>query len=496
MPTMRTLLSLLAATLAGSLTQLAFAPYRFFWIMPLSLAVLASAAQSHSKHAFWIGYAWGFAAYTSNFSWIYNTLHDVAGLPGWIALPLVLFLPAYLALYPSLAIWLSTRLTDKPLQRWLLAFPALWELGEWLRGWVMTGFPWAAAGYSQITESPLAGYVPLGGSHLVTYLVALSAGALALIVYGDWIMRTGLLLTIFATWGGGFFLKNIVWTQPHGQPIRVALAQGNINQELKWLPSTLEQSLKVYYQQVASTRADLMLLPETALPQFIEDLPSGYLRMLEDQAKRAGMALATGVPHRTHDGHGYLNTVVALTTPGRPYFAKDHLVPFGEYIPVPGLLRWIYQFMTMPMSDFSSGGANQSPLTLAGHKVAFNVCYEDSFGEELIGPASQASIMANVSNLAWFGRSVAISQHLQLSQARALENGRYMLRATNNGMTAIIRPNGEIAATIEPYTTQVLLGFAEGRQGLTPYMRHGNTPVVTGCALLVLTLLRHRKSRL
>ncbi|BBH11164.1 apolipoprotein N-acyltransferase [Chromobacterium haemolyticum] len=496
MPTMRTLLVLLAAALAGSLTLFAFAPYRLFWIMPLSLAALADLTQRHPQRAFWIGYVWGLASYTSNFNWIYNSLHDVAGLPVWIALPLVLLLPAYLALYPGLAMWLSARVTAKPWQRWLLAFPALWELGEWLRGWVLTGFPWAAAGYSQITESPLAGYAPLGGSHLVTYLVALSAGALALMVHSGWKMRAGLLIAALAVWGNGFWLKSIEWTLPQGKPISVALAQGNIAQELKWSPENLEESLRVYYQQVATARADLMLLPETALPLFLDDLPSGYLSMMEGQAQRAGMALATGVPRRTNDGRGYLNAVVALTTPGRPYFAKDHLVPFGEFIPVPGLIGWIYQFMNMPMSGFSSGGANQPPLALAGEKIAFNVCYEDSFGEELIGPASQASIMANVSNLAWFGKSVAMSQHLQLSQARALENGRYMLRATNNGMTAIIRPDGEIASVAAPYTRQVLQGFAQGRQGLTPYMRHGNAPVLIGCAaLLLLAMLLGRKHR-
>ena len=225
--------------------------------------------------------------------------------------------------------------------------------------------PWAAAGYSQITESPLAGYAPLGGVHLISYLVALSAGALALMVHGSWRLRAGLLLAALAVWGNGQGLKSIEWTQPLGKPISVALAQGNIAQELKWSPENLEESLRVYYQQVATTRADLMLLPETALPLFLDDLPSGYLSMMEGQAQRAGMALATGVPRRTNDGRGYLNAVVALTTPGRPYFAKDHLVPFGEFIPVPGLIGWIYQFMNMPMSGFSSGGANQPPLPLA-----------------------------------------------------------------------------------------------------------------------------------
>ncbi|WP_047249856.1 apolipoprotein N-acyltransferase [Chromobacterium subtsugae] len=486
---MRILILLLAAALAGALTVFSFAPYRLFWLMPLCLAALLELIQREPRRAFWIGYVWGLAAYTSNFHWLYASLHDVAGLPALIAAPLVLLLPAYLALYPGLAAWVACRVDPRPWVRYLVAFPAAWELGEWLRSWVMTGFPWAAAGYSQITESPLSGYAPIGGIHLVSYLVALSAGSLMMLARSGMRLRLGIVIATSLLWLSGFWLRDVEWTAPQGKPISVALAQGNIAQELKWTPENLEQSLLTYYRQVAMTRADLMILPETALPLFLDDLPSGYLSMMRGEASRAGMALASGIPRRTNDGRGYLNAVVALSDPKMPYYAKDHLVPFGEFIPLPGLIGWIYQYMNMPLSGFSRGGANQPPLLLAGQKVAFNVCYEDSFGEELSGPAAQAGMLANVSNLAWFGKSEAMSQHLQLSQARSLETGRYMLRATNNGMTAIIRPDGEISAIAAPFTAQVLTGFAQSRQGLTPYMRVGNLPVALGCGLLLLAAL-------
>ncbi|UTH75385.1 apolipoprotein N-acyltransferase [Chromobacterium sp. IIBBL 290-4] len=493
---MRLLILLLAAALAGALTLFSFAPYRMFWLMPLCLAALAELAQREPKRAFWLGYVWGVAAYVSNFHWIYASLHDVAGLPAWIAAPLVLLLPVYLGLYPGLAAWLACRAHPSPWVRWLIAFPAAWELGEWLRSWVLTGFPWAAAGYSQITESPLAGYAPLGGIHLVSFLTALAAGALTMLARAKMRGRLAILIGAAVLLGSGAWLRDVEWTTPIGKPLTVALAQGNIAQDLKWSPENLENSLLTYYRQVALTRADLMILPETALPLFLDDLPSGYLTMLRGEAKRANMSVASGIPRRTPDGRGYLNAVTTLTDPKMPYYAKDHLVPFGEFVPLPGLIGWIYQHMNMPLSGFSHGGANQEPLTLAGQKVAFNVCYEDSFGEELIDPASRANILANVSNLAWFGKSEAMSQHLQLSQARALETGRYVLRATNTGMTAIIRPDGEIAAVAAPFTVQVLTGFAESRQGLTPYMRVGNLPTVLACgALLLLALLlgwRHR----
>jgi len=486
--------SFLALTLiAGALTVFAFAPFRLFWLMPLLLAVPALLAQRAPRHAFLFGYLWGLAAYTSNFHWIYNSLHDIAGLPMWIAAPLVLLLPAYLALYPGLATWFAVRVDTRPWLRWVVAFPAAWTVTEWLRSWVLTGFPWGAVGYSQITESPLAGFAPVTGTLGVTYAVALSAGLLALLPLQKW---RGQLLAValgLALWSGGHWLKGQEWTTPIGKPLKVALAQGNIPQSLKWDPANFEHSLARYYQMVATTQADLMILPETALPVFLGDLPSGYLTMLNSAAASKKMALATGIPRRTPDGRGYLNAVVALSEPGQPYYAKDHLVPFGEFVPLPLVTGWIYQFMNMPLSGFTGGGRDQAPLSLAGQQVAFNVCYEDSFGDELIGSAAHATLLANVSNLAWFGQSNAMSQHLQLSQARALEMGRYMVRATNTGMTAIVRPNGEIGAVAAPDTEQVLVGTVTGRTGLTPYMRHGDLPaLLLSGALMLLTLLAGR----
>ena len=192
------------------------------------------------------------------------------------------------------------------------------------------------------------------------------------------------------------------------------------------------------------------------------------------------------MPRRGSSENSYYNAVVALTQPGTPAYAKNHLVPFGEFVPLPELTGWLYQYMNMPLSGFSRGGAFQPPIVMAGQKIAFNVCYEDSFGEELIAPAREATLLANVSNLAWFGESAASSQHLQLSQARALETGRYMVRATNTGMTAIVRPDGEVEMVAAPDTRQVLVGTVQGRTGLTPYMIHGDTPILAAMGLLLL----------
>jgi apolipoprotein N-acyltransferase len=500
---MRTTLWLILAVLAGTLTLMAFAPYRLYWIMPLSLAMLAGILERDGRHAFWIGYAWGLSAYLCNFSWIYICLHDVAGLPMILAGGLTVLLPAYLAVYPGVAAWLVVRVGDRlqagPVVRWLLLFPAAWTLTEWLRGWVLTGFPWGQIGYSQITESPLSGFAPVGGILLVTLTVALSAGAISLVVHhGKW-RRLLMLAGLVAVWTAGAQLKQVPWTTPVGKPITVALAQGNVPQSIKWDPVSFESTLSLYAQQIAHTRADLMILPETALPVFLDQLPPAYVSMLTNLARGNGMELALGIPRRSDKNpNAYLNAVVALTSPGLPYYAKNHLVPFGEFIPLPWLTGWLYQLMNMPMAGFSSGGADQAPIELAGQQIAFNVCYEDSFGEELIGPAARSTMLANVSNLAWFGQSAAASQHLQLAQARALETGRFMLRSTNTGMTAIVRPDGSVDAIAAPFTRQVLLGYAQGRTGLTPYMRHGNWPVLLLAALmlfapLAIGLVRRRR---
>ncbi|SCK10020.1 apolipoprotein N-acyltransferase [Vogesella sp. LIG4] len=472
---------------SGAATVLAYAPYRLFFLMPLCLATLLWLVQRWPQRAFTTAWLWGLTAYCSQFYWIYISLHDIAGLPSPLAGGMTLLLPAYLALYPALACHLTVRIHSHGWVRHLLLFPAAWTVGEWLRSWMLTGFPWGAAGYSQITESPLAGYAPLGGIHLVTFAVALSASLLAWLPQ---LPRKGMLsglLAIALLWGGGDLAKRQQWTQDSGKPLTVSLLQGNIPQALKWDPATFEFTLATYYRMVAQAPASqLLLLPETALPVFLDDMPSGYLTMINGAADLKNSALITGLPRRTPDGRGYLNAVVALNQPQFPYYAKDHLVPFGEFIPLPMITSWIYQFMNMPLSGFSRGGPMQHPLQVADQRIAFNVCYEDGFGEELIGPAANATMLANVSNLAWFGKSNAMSQHLQLSQARALETGRAMLRSTNTGMTAVIDHRGEVVAVAAPDTRQTISATVQGRSGLTPYMQTGNLPILALCAALLL----------
>lgn len=480
--------------LSGALTPLAFAPYYLYWLMPILLGVLVYFA-FHKPFPIRLAYIWGVCAYTAQFYWIYTALHTISGLANVYAIPLTLLLPLYLALYPALCFWALEHIHFNKTVKLLLGFPALWLVTEFVRERALTGFGWGALGYSQIPNSPLAGFVPVGGIQLATLLVALVTALIVFILINQTLKHricafAGILLILIT----GGVLKTQSFTTPTGQTSTVGLAQGNIPQSLKWLPESMASTIATYYRQVVQTPVDILILPETAIPLFEQELPDGLMWQFSDAAQRNNTALAMGISRYTLDNTGYLNAVIDVSkfNPEAPYqhpfYAKNHLVPFGEYIPLPKLTNWLYEQMNMPLAGFSQGGDAQPPLTLANQKIAFNICYEDSFGDDLIASAKESTLLANVSNMAWYGESNAMHQHLQLSQARALELGRYMVRSTNTGMTAIVTPQGKIQAVAEPNTEHVLTGKIEGYTGQTPFMKYGSYPVFIFSVLLLLFL--------
>jgi apolipoprotein N-acyltransferase len=409
-------------------------------------------------------------------------------MPAPLAAIATLLLCAFLALFPALAGYLQAK-SDRPIaSRQLMLIPALWVLGEWVRDWIFTGFPWLTLGYSQ-TASPLGGYAPLTGVFGLSWLVWLCAGLLlALTRAGE---RAAALIGLALLIGAGYGLKQVEWTQPQGAPVTVSLLQGNIPQELKWDEARFAATVRLYQRMTAESTARLTILPETAIPRFLDLLDPELLRALAQTARSRGADLIIGVPLREAIGR-YYNSVLGLGASPIQRYDKVHLVPFGEFIP-PGF-GWVLSVLKIPLTDFSRGSAEQAPLALAGQKIAVNICYEDAFGEEIIRFLPEATLLVNVSNVAWFGDSLAPHQHLQMAQLRALEAGRYMLRATNTGMSAIIDHHGNIAAVLPAFTQGTLNGTAQGRSGATPYVRWGNAPVVV-LALLAcgLVALRHRK---
>lgn len=472
------------APLIGAAGVLGYAPFDLFWLAPLvwlGLFLLLRTAGSVRQAAL-TGFAFGLGFFLCGVSWVYVSLSVFGGMPWWLAGIAAFLFCTVMALFPLLAGAAFKRWQPTADWRQAVFFAVLITLADWLRSWIFTGFPWLAAGYSQTPPSPLAGFAPLLGVHGLSLLVAL-AGTLLICRW-----RGALVVVILLA--AGFGLRQVAWTTPDGEPIRVALIQGNVPQEMKFRPEALIRTLNLYRELIESHPAQLTLLPETAIPIFFEQLPQEYVDALKSAAARQGGDLILGT--LTGDNERYWNSALSIGASPLQIYSKTHLVPFGETIP-PGF-SWFMRLATIPMSSFERGPEKQPPLAVAGRQVAVNICYEDAFGEELIGALPQAGILANLSNTAWFGRSLAQPQHLQIARLRALETGRPMLRATNTGMTAVIAPNGHVMASLEPFTQGVLRTEVTAYRGLTPYARFGNLPALAICLLLLAAISRRGRA--
>jgi apolipoprotein N-acyltransferase len=489
-----------AATALGALNVAAYAPFALY---PLALAsftglFLLWLRAADAREAALLGFAFGLGWFAGGVSWVYVSLHTFGAMPAPLAAAVTLLFCAYLALHPALAGYVSRRFALAPALNWLLLAPAAFTLIEWLRGWLWTGFPWLNPGYSQAPASPLAGYAPILGLHGLTLALLATASALAWLLHTQAWRRPRVLwpglAALLLLWGGGAALKTVSWTEAAGAPVRVSLIQGNIAQDLKWREDQLRDTLERYLRLVRSSNAQLIVLPETALPLFLNEVPRDYLDALAAQARANGGDLLLGIPERIHGG-GYYNSVVSLGSAPPQFYRKDHLVPFGEFIPLRPLLGFIVNHLAIPLQDFARGGAMQQPLAVAGQQVAVNICYEDAFGEEIIRQLPQATLLVNVSNVAWFGRSLAPRQHLQISQMRALESGRPMLRATNTGVTAVIAADGRVEAIAAEFSEAVITREVSGRRGTTPFVRWGNHAALLLCALAIAAALIPGKRR-
>lgn len=485
-------LRLAVAFCSGALTVAGFAPFFLFPLPLLTLAMLTGSwSTASARQAAALGFAFGLGLFVTGVSWIYVSLHDHGGMPFPLAALAVLVFCGALALFPAASGavfgWLRSGI---PWRDAVLA-AAAWTTFEWMRGWILSGFPWLAIGNTQAPPSPLAGFAPLFGMYGSSFL---------LVTCGAWLafnrssrrhlIAAAGLVAVVAIAGMG--LSRIEWTQPVGAPISVKLLQPNIPQSLKWQPELLGRWLTDNLNLVEANPAQLIVLPETTLPLPLDDLPAAYLDRLGAAAKRAGgdVIFGTFTREQSASGSRYFNTAISLGSSPSQQYRKRHLVAFGEYSP-PGL-SWIYRWLSIPMSDQTPGPPGQLPLAIAGQQVAINICYEDAFGEEIIEALPQATLLLNLTNTAWFGRSLAQPQHLQMSQIRALETGRPMLRATNTGITAVISPQGEVTAHAPEFEPAVVAATVRGYAGLTPYSRIGNWGAI-GLSILVLCIALVRR---
>ncbi|HJS39213.1 MAG TPA: apolipoprotein N-acyltransferase, partial [Burkholderiales bacterium] len=297
----------------------------------------------------------------------------------------------------------------------------------------------------------------------------------------------------FAVLGAaGAAASGIEWTTPAGAPVSASILQGNVPQQLKFDPQRYARTLDTYARLAEESRARLIVLPETALPRMLDSVDPAYLARLEAAARRNGGDLLLGIPVRTAPGV-YYNAALSLGASPRQLYYKSHLVPFGEFVP-PGF-GWIVRVLDIPLADFSRGPAAPQPLAIAGQKVAVNICYEDAYGGELLRQLPEATLLANLSNVAWFGDSLAPAQHLQIARARALETGRMHLTATNTGITAAIGRDGRVLARLAPFSEGRLEVEVQGYAGATPYVRVGDWPALLACALLLVVVARRGRSR-
>jgi len=474
---------------AGLLLPFAFAPVGIGLLaVPLLAWLFWAWSGSSPRQAFRYGFLFGLGQFTAGVYWIYHSLYEFGHIPSPISMLLVVVLSAGLAIYPALAGYLANRLTPSicsttPVMRLLAVYPASWLLMEWLRGFVLTGFPWLNLGASQ-TDTWLTGWMAIVGEYGVTLLLGISAGALVCLFRFRagyrWPVAVALLA---AMWISGWALQQQTWTETTGT-LSVSLVQGNTPQEIKWDPDARTKILNSYLLLSEDVwKRDLVIWPETAIPAFPQDIKKFMLGMAE-LTQLTGSDVITGIP--MVDQGKYYNAIISLGSESGRYY-KRQLVPFGEYIPLRSAFGSLLDLLHVPMSDFSTGRMEQPPVKVAGYLAGLSICYEIAFSSVIRAQLPEAGFLVNLSNNAWFGDSIAPHQILQLSRVRALETGRAVLSSTNDGITAVVDHRGQVVAQAPQFVGTVLNADVQVQSGVTPFVRWGEVPVIVFALLLLVT---------
>jgi apolipoprotein N-acyltransferase len=474
------------ALAAGLLAPLGFSPFDLFFVFPLALAWLFLVwLRAPIGRRTGAAFAFGVGMFSVGVSWVYVSLHEFGNMPMPLALLCVAGFVAVLSAYPALAAILGAafRRSDERLQL-LVAFPVLWVAAEFARNHLLTGFSWLQSGYGQV-DTPLGEFGAVIGIHGVSLFTAICAGLVACALVRAGGRSLPWLLAIAVPVGCGYLVSRMEWTQPVGKPVTAALVQGNVPLSTKW---NLRAANEVAYKYLALSRqagnVDLIIWPESPLPFFIDQMGERFY----DQVLSLPAPLLSGFLERrpTADGgFDYFNSAILFTDPVHIY-RKQHLVPFGEYTPLPGLFEPIIDYFQVPMSVLSPWPGPQGPIPVAGHSAGVSICYEDAFPGDIRRYAEDSDFLINITEDAWFGNSLAPWQRLQMARMRAIETGRPMFRASNTGLATLIDYRGGIVDLSPLFEERILEGALQPRTGVTPYVRYGDLPVLVFMAFCLL----------
>ena len=491
--------SRLIAFVLGGAMPLGFAPFGWsllapLFLLPLLFVCLTVSPRDAAVHAFWFG----LGMFLTGTYWIYISVHVFGNADLWIALFLMIGLSLIMAALIAVAGWLISRFSHGEPLLLLIVAPVAWVFIEWLRGWILTGFPWLALGYAQI-DTPLAGWAPVLGVYGVSLMLMLSLSAIITAVLETGTLRLVATITVVLPWFLGGMLSAVDWTEAAGKPMRVSIVQGGVSQDKKWDRNQLRPIMEYYRSSTLSVAdSDIVLWPEVAIPS-VTDRVEPYVELVERDARQSGQSVVFGILERNleRDPEGRIyNSVFIVGGEQRQAYRKRHLVPFGEYFPVPDGVREWMKMQNLPHSDLSAGEDVQSLLVAAnGARLAVAICYEDAYGAEQLYALPDATLLINVSNDAWFGDSIAPHQHLEIARMRALEVGRYAVRSTNTGISAFIDARGKLLQTSKQFEDEIMTADVEPRNGMTLYASTGNWSVI-GLSLAILGIfwIRSRAS--
>jgi apolipoprotein N-acyltransferase len=483
---------LAASAVAGSLTAyLSFAPMGWWWVPYLGFAVLATciARAPTVKRGALIGFIFGLAYFLAGVAWVRVSMNEFGGMPLPLAWFSAFLFCAFLALYPMLAGAFTA--WAKPKNPWFFAFvfASAWTFAEYLRAHLFSGFEWLSVGTSQIgpfAQTIITQSLGAFGASWFVVLIGGFVGATACralqsprLIERRAGAKLAIQVTLVAFFVGWLGFTRIAFSDALGLPTKVSLLQGNVAQTMKWEPEKFAETLKLYERLVTQAKGELIILPETALPAPLSRIPTDYIERLRGIANSKNANLIIGVP--VEEKGKFYNAAISLGVEDSQQYRKVHLVPFGEYMPLRGLLAWFYANLTIPMSDFSSGDARQVNIKVNGQSLGISICYEDAFARDVHRTLPDATLLVNISNDAWFGQSAAAEQHVQLSQMRAIEFARPMLRANNTGITAVIDEKGRVTQRLAPFTEAILETTIQGRKGSTPYAAWGDLPILLIC---------------